>query len=318
MTGKAIDSKVFFDLIVKRESEAKEYKKSQKWEKRKTVLKEYPFFKTLLAYLSARLRRRGKSQVITHLHDRSRLGTDLALDHYDASERKDLYIREERIAVYTSLIGPYDTLKEPLLHPDNVDYYIFTDQPIQSGSQWKSLDIRSLLPSGIQRDPVACNRWCKFHPHLLFPDYQYSIYIDSNIWVFSDLTPLTASLDSFPVAMFRHKKRNCVYEEIQACLDQNKGDRGRLEQQVDELKALGIPPHWGLLEASVIARQHLDPACVSLMEKWWDSFMLGSGRDQISLIECLWRDGIDPYAIGTLGDNLQRCDLFLQTRHVNE
>ncbi len=312
------DSKEFFDLIVKKESEAKGYRKSQKREKRKTVLKQSPFFKVLIAFISARFRRKGKSPVKSYVHDRSRLGTDLALDHYDAKERKDLYIREDRIAVYTSLFGPYDTLKEPLLHPDNVDYYIFTDQPIPSGSLWKSLDIGPLLPSGIQRNPVACNRWCKFHPHLLFPDYQYSIYIDSNIWVFSDLTPLTASLDSFPVAMFRHKKRNCVYEEIQACLDQNKGDRGRLEQQVDELRALGIPQHWGLLEASVIARQHLDPACVSLMEKWWDSFMLGSGRDQISLIECLWRDGIDPYAIGTLGDNLQRCDLFLQMRHVNE
>ena len=318
MTGKAIDSKDCFDLIVKRESEAKGYRKSQKREKRKTVLKEYPLFQVLLAFISARFRRRRKSPVKSYVHDRSRLGTDLALDHYDARERKDLYIREDRIAVYTSLFGPYDTLKEPLLHPDNVDYYIFTDQPIPGGSLWKSLDIGPLLPSGIQGDPVACNRWCKFHPHLLFPDYQYSIYIDSNIWVFSDLTPLTASLDSFPVAMFRHKKRNCVYEEIQACLDQNKGDRGRLEKQGDELNALGIPPYWGLLEASVIARQHQLPACVSLMEKWWDSFMYGSGRDQISLIECLWRDGIDPYAIGTLGDNLQRCDLFLQMRHVNE
>ena len=46
--------------------------------------------------------------------------------------------------------------------------------------------------------------------------------------------------------------------------------------------------------------------------------MHGSGRDQISLIECLWRDGIDPYAIGTLGDNLQRCDLFLQMNHSND
>ena len=60
----------------------------------------------------------------------------------------------------------------------------------------------------------------------------------------------------------------------------------------------------------------MDPACVELMEAWWESFFANSRRDQISLIDCLWLMGIQPRTIGVLGDNLQRCDMFLQMHHT--
>ena len=243
------------------------------------------------------------------------LSADLALDKQKAVERKSLYVREERVAVYTAMFGSYDLLRDPLLRPDNIDYYVLTDQEIPEGSAWKRLDAGSVIPDEYLNDPVLCNRWCKMHPHLLFKDYQYSIYIDSNIWVFSDLTPLTAGMDSYPVAMFRHKKRDCVYDEVQACLDQKKDKEESLKSHLKEIRSHGIPRKWGLLEASVIARKHFDPRCLDLMEAWWKSFVRNSRRDQIALVDCLWLNGINPSVIGTLGDNLQRCDIFIQMPH---
>lgn len=231
---------------------------------------------------------------------------------------KQAYVRNERVAVYTSFFGSYDILREPLTLPDNVDYFVMTDQEVPSGSAWKKIDISSLVPAYCLGDPVLLNRWCKMHPHLLLKDYQYSVYVDSNIWVFSDLTPLTAGLDSFPVAMFSHKRRNCVYDEIRACLKQGKGTKESLDAHEKLIRSHGVPRNWGLLEASVIARKHLDPECVDLMESWWEAFTKNSRRDQISLIDCLWLKGIEPSVIGTLGSNLQKSDLFIQLHHKGD
>ena len=52
-----------------------------------------------------------------------------AVDIGDAYLRGDMYFSDKKIAVYTALFGQYDTIKEPCIHPDNIDYYIFTRSP---------------------------------------------------------------------------------------------------------------------------------------------------------------------------------------------
>ena len=239
----------------------------------------------------------------------------LSLETPGPSHRKKLYFGEERIAVYTSLFGKYDFLREPIIHPDNIDYFVLTDGIVKDGSLWKRLDINELIPLAVISDPILANRWCKMHPHILFPDYRYSVYIDANIWPFSDFTALTASLEDFPVAMFRHKKRDCVYDEIASCIAQGKASKESLLSHLETITSHRIPRHWGLLEASVIARKHSDPICCNLMAQWWEAFLQGSKRDQISLIDVLWQKGILPSTVGSLGTNLQRCDLFVQMPH---
>ena len=83
---------------------------------------------------------------------------------------------------------------------------------------------QEVVPAEYVSDPVLANRWCKMHPHQLFPQYPLSVYLDSNIRIVSDLTALTSAMTGFPVCMFRHKQRDCVYEEIHACLLKKKPD----------------------------------------------------------------------------------------------
>ena len=316
MKGHEDDFESVFRQIVKNEAIASDYRDRQRKERHRRELREYSLFSLMVSFLSARLKgRKGNSGAGRQPRTQSDTGIGLALDRQKAEERKSLYVREERIAVYTSLFGPYDKLREPLMRPDNIDYYLITDQLVSEGGPWGSLAWRSVIPPQITGDPVLANRWCKTHPHLLFPDYQYSVYVDANIWILSDLTPLAAGLDDFPIAMFLHKKRDCVYEEVRACVEQKKDSPEALSAHEEVLRGHGIPPHWGLLEASIIARKHLDDRCVDLMESWWDSFLANSRRDQISLVDTLWTKGIEPARIGTLGANLQRCDLFIQLGH---
>ena len=144
---------------------------------------------------------------------------------------------------------------------------------------------------------MLSNRWCKMHPHLLFPDHRTSVYLDSNVLVVSDLTALARGLDDYPVAMFRHKNRDCAYQEIEACIVKGKDSKERLRAQGAVLRAHGVPEHGGLLEAPVIVRRHHDD------------------RDQIALADALWVRGIDASVVGTLGSDLRTCDLFITMPH---
>ncbi len=311
MTGQEKDRETLFERITEQEALASAYRDAHKRRKagrQDTVHRVLSRGRSLARHAARSLgiRRSAPSRPIPE--------GDLGLDRMSAAERKDLYFRGDRIVVYTALFGDYDVLREPLFHPDNIDYFVITDREIPKNSLWMKSDL-SGIPQEIRRDPVLCNRWCKMHPHVLFPGFRYSIYIDANIWVLSDLTPLIATLDRFPVAMFRHKHRDCVYEEVEACIRQKKADPASLKAHEELIRSHGIPEHWGLLEASVIPRKHGDLRCVSLMEAWWEAFRQNSKRDQISLIDCLWTAGIEPARIGVLGSNLQKCDLFLQLSH---
>ena len=225
------------------------------------------------------------------------------------------YFQDGRIAVYMAMFGSYDRIMDPLIQPDNIDYYMLSDKELPESSKWKALDPHTFIPQELLRDPILCNRWCKMHPHLIFPDYDTSIYLDSNLLVVSDLTPFVTFLDSFPVAMFQHWKRDCVYQEVQTCIEGMRDTRSNLLRHEKRLRTQGIPEHWGLLEAPVIARRHRDEECIALMDAWWENYLSGSRRDQLSLIETLWQKGIRPRQLGTLGKNLYLCNLIVKNDH---
>ena len=242
---------------------------------------------------------------------------DLNIDRLTTRERAPLYFSDTEIAVYTVLFGSGDEIREPLVSPDNIRYFIITDQALREDSLWQKRDVSGLLPEEIRDDPVLCNRWCKMHPDRIFPEYEVSIYLDANILITSDLTPLIAGLEKYPVNMFRHRTRDCAYQEIRACRKQKKAPRENLAQDKKRLEKRGLPKHWGLLEAPVIARRHHDPLCRGIMDEWWKDFCESvSRRDQIALMECLWQLQIPPEQIGILGSNVRATGLFIQFGHA--
>ena len=233
-----------------------------------------------------------------------------------SSYEGERYFHDGKIAVYMAMFGDYDQISEPVIQPENIDYYIISDRKMPESSKWTWLSPTGRVPQELRKDPILCNRWCKMHPQLLFPEYEVSVYLDSNFFVVSDLTPLVTFLDSFPVSMFRHQKRDCVYQEIRTCYVQKRDTKENLKKHEQRLRAQGIPEHWGLLEAPVIARRHSDPMCIALMDTWWQNFLSGSRRDQVALVESLWQKGLHPDQIGLLGNDLYSCSLFIRTDHV--
>ncbi len=242
-------------------------------------------------------------------------GTRICRPQEGLSYAPELYFREGKVAVYTAMFGGYDHILDPVIQPDNIDYYIITDRELPQESKWIKIDPETFIPQELLGDSVLCNRWCKMHPHILFQDYEASIYLDSNLLVVSDLTPFVSLAEAFSVAMFKHWKRDCVYQEIEVCINDMRDTEKNLKRHEARLREQGIPERWGLVEAPVIARLHTDTRCISLMEDWWKNFITGSRRDQISLIETLWQNGIRPEHIATLGNNIYSCNLIIKTQH---
>ena len=228
---------------------------------------------------------------------------------------QQLYFSDKRVAVYTAVFGKYDRLQEPRFCPDNVDYFVYTDGGLASESKWKKKSWEEVMDVSAVTGTEK-NRFLKMFPHLLFPEYEYSVYIDGNIEIRSDFTALALKTEEFPIAMHLHKDRDCVYEEIDTCIEKRKDTLQALSRQKVILKNMGIPTHWGLLEAPVIARRHHDPVCKKIMEKWWECFMQGCRRDQIALIRCLWELEIDPAKLGGLGKNVMENSKFDIKSHM--
>ena len=129
------------------------------------------------------------------------------------------------------------------------------------------------------------------HPHILFPNNQYSVYIDGNIGLrgnhlFKRVQELITNQALLSVA--KHPIRDCVYDEAEECLRLNKSDTIQILNQVIFLKNKAYPRSNGLIESGIIFRKHHNPELIDLMNSWWSLFSKFQTRDQLSFNYILW------------------------------
>jgi O-antigen biosynthesis protein len=184
----------------------------------------------------------------------------------------------QRVVVYTAVVAGYDSLSPPGIRPPNWDFVAFSDQPVEADG-WEVRPVNYL-----HQDPTRTARFVKLHPHIHFPDYDHSIWLDANIRARGDLRTFLSRLraDAF-MAAFDHPLRKCVYAEADACIERKKDHELIIRRQVERYRADGFPENAGLWETGVLVRRHNDPACVALMTAWWRELEIGSRRDQLSL-----------------------------------
>ncbi|AQA20414.1 hypothetical protein BST95_19410 (plasmid) [Halioglobus japonicus] len=144
---------------------------------------------------------------------------------------------------------------------------------------------------------IEINRYHKFFPHEVFPRAEYSIYVDGNIGVIGDLSPLfRAFVDSGrALALFRHRDRQTVAEEIEACLAMAKfdaRDKTAHERQTADYAIDGMPDDRPLTDNAVLFRWHRHEALAPAMALWWDHFQTYTKRDQISLPYVVWKTAL--------------------------
>lgn len=228
------------------------------------------------------------------------------------------YFSDQRIAVYTCFFGNYDTLENPICTPDNIDYYVITDQLIPNGSIWKKVDI-SLYENILKGySNVEKNRWFKMFPDKVFSDYRYSVYVDGNVVPVTDFTEFINKIGNPGIAMYNHSTNNCVYQEALYNKYRIKKISAKdVDKQVAHLKKEGMPIHYGMTTCNVIARDHYSPISQKLMENWWEEFMNGCRRDQLSFPFVVWKNGIAMKDIARLGPDVWSSKALYVKRHTN-
>ena len=84
--------------------------------------------------------------------------------------------KKPKIVVYTAVADGYDTIRGHSYVSDQFDYVFSADSFIadRNAYHW---DIRPMIEFD-HSDPTMKARYYKLHPHLLFPDYDFSIWID--------------------------------------------------------------------------------------------------------------------------------------------
>jgi hypothetical protein len=130
-------------------------------------------------------------------------------------------------------------------------------------------------------------------PHVVLPDYDYWIWMDGNQQLAEDPWKLVAEYleDGVNIASYKHPDRECVFQELDACLKMRKDDPTIMQYQIDRYKDEGYPAKNGLTETTVVLRRNCDET-QNLDEAWWHEIQRGSLRDQLSLDYVLWKHKI--------------------------
>jgi hypothetical protein len=185
-----------------------------------------------------------------------------------------------RLVVYTAMFGDYDDLFMPSLEQaKSCDFVMFTDRH-EVPPPWRRGPVSYATPNRFKR-----NRFYKLLPHRLFPDCEWSLYLDGNVDLRMD--PLEFldrhSHHGSDFLVFRHPRRASILEELAACIELRKDNAELMVRQIAGYLEDGFRHAFALTENNIMLRRHNDPALMALSEAWWAEVQSKSQRDQLSL-----------------------------------
>lgn len=226
-------------------------------------------------------------------------------------------VKIENIIVYSCIFNNYDKIQEPLFIEPNVSYYLFSDKIIPNLKYWKLILIDY---TKLDLDPQRAARLIKLNPNNFLPKHNISIWIDScyqirinNLKMF-----ITLNLQDKDICLFKHPKRNCVYEEIKVCKEKKLDHSNLLEKQQEKYLKEGFPRNFGLYHTAFLIRKN-NEFTNKFNKLWWKELNKFSKRDQISFSYCLWKLNYIPNTIGNyFGPNLYHSNQFKKYKHIKK
>ena len=197
---------------------------------------------------------------------------------------------ERKFVVYTAIIGDYDSLKDPEFVSDDLTYVCFTNNRKLKSEVWNIEYIRD-----DKRNNVHLARCIKLNPHVYFPDYEVSIWVDGKFQIIGDLrTYANQYKKKSPVLCFPHPERESISDEVAACIIWNKENKEKMIIQVSDYLKEGYPAKYGLYETGCMVRDHNDEFVKKLMNDWQNEIMKYSVRDQLSFPYVCWKNHFVP------------------------
>ena len=202
--------------------------------------------------------------------------------------------------IYTVITGNYDSIKQPLVVEEGVEFILFTNNPeIKEAGVWKVVQIPSEQWQGRteRENNILLSRKVKMLPHKYFPkECEQSIYVDADMLIQGPLTELLKHLHEDTLfAACRHSYCKSVSEEINDLKAKGMVDATQVQQQWQRYEEWGFKDDLGISENGLLIRRHNDARVTQLMELWWKEYLNGCLRDQVSLMPCMYRTDFMPY-----------------------
>ncbi len=233
-----------------------------------------------------------------------------------------------KLIVYSCITSGFDAAHRTLLRgealqqEEDVRYILFSDtlQPCSmstGGMTWEVQNIRwshSLCPR-------RTARYHKCLPHVVLPPHQKSLWVDGN-FAFKSINPLVdiANVylaDGFNIATYRHRDRQCVYQEERACLRFRKDQAHILRKQLSSYQSEGYPTYNGLAETGCLVR-HNNVTMQEFNDTWWSEIERHSFRDQISFPYVCWKLGVRYGHIEGDRGNIWKSQFFHYIKHPRQ
>lgn len=224
----------------------------------------------------------------------------------------------KKVVIYTAITGSRDilhslsfwvrTFKKFYHKPD---FICFTDKPCSSKT-WRIINADLF-----DTDPCRNAKIYKILPHRFLPDYEYSIWIDGNLRICTDITQLIEQyLADSDYAFFKHPEdRNCIYQEAEACIRLKKDDPELINKQIKFYRDKGYPEKNGLVCCSVILRRNT-PNVRKNDEDWWGQIKRFSRRDQLSFPYVAYKNQI---GFTLINENIfSKNPYFKKVPHINK
>ena len=193
-------------------------------------------------------------------------------------------VEDDKLVVYTVIMGEKFSLPKVDVAPANVDFICFSNRVIGDVGVWDVRLVEPLLPADLPRS----SREYKIRPHIWLGDYNQSLYIDSKVHLIGDCRELYSHLMGDDInriiGVFEHSFHDTLHEEFLEVLKLNLDADYVIEEQLSEYKIffseyLDSKPFWG----GMIARRHNNIDCIKSMNDWYANVLRYSRRDQLSL-----------------------------------
>lgn len=193
-----------------------------------------------------------------------------------------------KIALVTSILGHYDILKD-ISHFNGFDAYCFTDQHFDNSFGWNVVPINKKYSTIDER--VRLCREIKIRIFDYLPNYDIWIWSDSSLtWKVNPLETIQY-LGNSSLATFKYNKRECIYEEAEACIQRGKDREEVILNHMSRYEQEYYPKKYGLVETTLVVRKN-DLNTIRFCNLWWSELESGSRRDQLSFNYVSWKTGI--------------------------
>ena len=211
--------------------------------------------------------------------------------------------------IYTTIIGGYDNLYTSIDNKktDGWDYICFTDNKNLKSDFWKIIYVDK--PLGWS--DFKLSRSIKIEWYNWVGEYDVHVYKDANIIIKCDLDDFLSLKEDYPILIFKHWQRNCIYKEAREVINLRRGNAIDIGIQVSNYLSEGYPHDNGLVECGIMIRENNDEN-KRFSEAWWNELNKHTTRDQLSFNYILWKN---PINMKITESQLRNNNMFLLRTH---